>query len=605
MQRRPTLLLGTLRGETEPFILPCELQAARREGNMSYSCNRQISVHLKEHAMKICSFILLLTLLNIPVLAFSAEPQRIPAPSRITAVTVYADRALTTRSTTLTLKPGSYLITFESLPALILDDSVRVDGKGTAATIITGLEIKRVFLEQRGEKRVQELQEEIRTLEKRSAGLDAKKAGITAQKAFLESIRVAWGDRISKELAVGRPTAAELQDASTFVGNGIARAEEQSREIEFDKKIIMDRIDALHRQQNEATGSGRKEVKTVEVAVEVTGKGNLTLELTSMISRASWEPAYDVRLASDSKTADLVFHANIRQQTGEEWHDVDLTLSTARPAIGGAPPELTQWNVSFYRPRPMMTERVYPSAAPAYSASAKKVSRGQIDSGASDMVAAEEAAAEFSVARISEEQSSVSFHVPRPLDIPSDGNRHGTVVAVEQLPASIEYLAIPKLSTAVFLKSEFVNRAPYPFLPGKVNTFIGTSFTGSSQLKKVAAGEKFELFFGNDDQVSVKRDELKQHKEAGLFGKNRISYRYRIEMNNFRKEPLTLSLQDQLPVAGEEEIKVSLEDPSLKPAEIKGDGTVVWKTQLMAGEKKELTFGILVEYPKDKEITGM
>ena len=228
-----------------------------------------------------------------------------------------------------------------------------------------------------------------------------------------------------------------------------------------------------------------------------------------------------------------------------------------------------------------------------------------MESGTQDEAKLDEAPAEFAVAQISDEQSSVSFHVPRTLDIPSDGNRHGTIVAIEQLPVSIEYLAVPKLSPAVFLKSELVNRAPYPLLPGKVNTFIGNSFTGSSQLKKVAAGEKFELFFGNDDQVSVKREELKQHKEAGLFGKNRVSYRYRIEMNNFRKEPLTLTLRDQLPVAGDEEIKVSLEEPSLKPAEVKSDGTVVWKTPLLAGEKKELTFGILVEYPKDKEITGL
>jgi uncharacterized protein (TIGR02231 family) len=566
---------------------------------------RYISSLSKERTMKSLRFFLFLTLTLIPTLAFTAEPQRLSAPSRITAVTVYADRALTTRSCTLTLKPGSYLVAFESLPTLILDDSVRVDGKGTAATTITGLEIKRIFLEQRGEKRVQELQEEILVLEKRSAALDARKSGLAAQKAFLESIRVAWGDRISKELAIGKPTAAELQEASTFVGSGIAKAEEQSREIESDKRVIKDKIDALRRQQNEATGSGRKEVKAVEVAVEVTRAGNLTLELSSMVSQASWEPTYDVRLASNSKSADLTFQAMIRQQTGEEWANVDLTLSTARPAIGGAPPELTPWNISLYRPRPMSSEMAYPAAAPMLLGSAKKAKRAEMDGVAQDMEIAGEVPAEFSVARISNERSSVSFHVPRTLDISSDGNRHGTIIAVEQLPVSIEYLAVPKLSPAAFLKSEIVNQAVYPLLPGKVNTFIGTGFTGSSQLKKVAAGEKFELFFGVDDQVSVKREELKQHKEAGLFGKNRVSYRYRIEINNFRKEPLTLSLRDQLPVAGAEEVKVSLEEPSIKPAEVKSDGTVVWKLPLAAGEKKELTFGILVEYPKEKEITGL
>jgi uncharacterized protein (TIGR02231 family) len=553
--------------------------------------------------MKFLRNFLFLTFILTPALSFSADLKRISATSRITAVTVYTDRALTTRSTNINLKPGSYLIAFEALPTLILDDSVRVEGKGTAVTTIAGLEIKRTFLEWSGEKRVQGLQEEIRLLERNSAGLDARKAGISAQKAFLESIRVAWGDRISKELAIGRPTSAELQDASSFVGSSITKAEEQSRDIESEKKVIKDKIDALRRQQHEATGSARKESKTVEVAVEVAREGSLSLELVSMTPQASWEPSYDVRLAANTKAAELTFRAMVRQQTGEDWSNVDLTLSTARPATGGAPPELHPWQISLYRPRPIMAEMMM--AAPAPRSMTKKASRVQMDYAVPESIEAEEAPASFVTAQISDEQSSISFHIPRALDVPSDGTNHGTVVAVEQLPVSLEYMAIPKLSPAVFLKSEMINQAPYPLLPGKVNTFVGSRYTGSSRLKKIAAGEKFDLFFGSDDQVTVKREELKQHKEAGLFGKNRVSYRYRIELGNFRKEPLTIALRDQLPVAGDEEIKVSLEEPSIKPAEVKSDGTVIWSMPLLAGEKKALTFGILVEYPKEKEITGL
>ena len=217
----------------------------------------------------------------------------------------------------------------------------------------------------------------------------------------------------------------------------------------------------------------------------------------------------------------------------------------------------------------------------------------------------EEAPAALATAQVSDEQSSVAFNIPRPLDVPSDGSQYGSVVAIEQFPVSMEYMAVPKLSPFVFLKSEIVNKAAYPLLPGKVNTFVGNTFTGSSYLKKVAAGEKFDLFFGSDDQVTVKREELKQHKEAGIFGKNKASYRYRIELANFRKDALAVTLRDQLPLAGDEEIKVSLDEPTVKPDEQKNDGTLVWKLPMKAGEKKELSFGILVEYPKDREIDGL
>jgi uncharacterized protein (TIGR02231 family) len=545
---------------------------------------------------------LLLALLVIPGITFAADQRRLQTTPRITTVTVYPDRAMTTRSAALSLKPGSYLVTFDNLPPLIQDDSVRVEGKGSAGVTIVGLEVKRVFLEKSGEKRVKEIDEEIRTLERQSGGLDAKMTGLTSQKAFLDSIRVAWGERISKELAIGRPTSAELLEASTFVGTGVTKAEEQARDLDTEKRQIKDRIDALRRQRDEATGSRRKESKSVEVSLEVSREGNLALDLSTVTAQAWWEPSYDVRLAAEGTTAGLTFRALVRQQTGEDWNGVDLNLSTARPSAGGAPPELYPWRVSFYRPMPMAAP-VYGAAPRAAMKSARTMSDSAVLEGTEAMQ--EAAPAAYQISEINSEQTSISFHIPRTVDIPSDNSQHGNVVAMEQLPVSLEFLAIPKLSPFVFLKSEIINRAGYPLLPGKVNIFTGNTFTGSSQFKKVASGDKFDLFFGTDDQVIVKREELKQHKEAGLFGRNRMSYRYRIEVNNFRKDAQTVTVRDQLPLAGDAEIKVNLDEPSIKPDEIRDDGRLTWKLPMKAGDKRELTFGIVVEYPKDKEISGL
>lgn len=550
---------------------------------------------------------LLLAVLLLPAAASGADLQRVNATPRITAVTVYPDRAMTTRSATLSLKPGSYLIAFEHLPVLIQDDSVRVEARGSASATIAGLEVKRLFVEQSGEKRVKELDTEIRDMERKIGGLDAKKAGLSSQKAFIESIRVAWGERISKELAIGRPTSAELMDASSFVGNGVTKAEEQARELDFQTMQLRERIDALKRRRDQSQGSRKKEIKNVEVAVEVARAGSLTVDISAVTPRASWEPAYDVRLAPDGKTAELTFRAMVRQQTGEEWEGVELSLSTARPAVAGAPAELTPWRVSIYHPRPPMPMAM-PSAAPARAYKMEMAERGAREFERYDQALAAEAdstPAAVQTAAVSEERTSVLFRIPRPVDIPADGARHGSVVAVETMPVTPEFLTVPKLSPYVYLKSEIINRAPYPLLPGKVNIFTGGNFTGSSQLKKVAAGEGFDLFFGADDQMTVKREELRRHKEGGVFGKSRMGYRYRIELQNFRKEAQTVMVKDQLPLAGDEEIKVTLDEPSMKPDEIKGDGTISWKLSLGPGEKRELTFGIMVDYPKDKEITGL
>jgi len=552
--------------------------------------------------METLRYLLCLTLLLLPGLTAAAELKRLPATAKITAVTVYPDRAATSRQATLTLKPGSYLVIFDHLPVLLEDDSVRIEGQGSAAVTIAGLEIKRAFLAESGEERIKALDEEIRVLEARSGGVEAKKSGLAAQKAFLESIRVAWGERISKELAVGRPTAAELQEAAGLVGNGISKIQEQALALTGEQQTLRNKIDALRRQRDESIGSRRQESKSVEVTLDVAREGGLTLTLTTLLPQAGWVPTYDVRLGAEAKNATLTFRALVRQQTGEDWNAVDVTLSTARPATGGTPPELSPWHIALFRPQPPRPEATLYRGAAAPAMLSKQTEYSADAAGIDEFLAAEAA---VETAQLSAEQSSVAFHIPRPLDIPADGSEHGSVVALAELPVRMTFLAIPKLTPAVFLKAEMVNQGAYPLLPGKVNTFVGNTYTGSAQLRKVAAGETFDLFFGSDDQLTVKRDEVKQHKEAGVFGRNRASYRYRIEVQNLRKEAVTVTLRDQLPLADDAEIKIALEEPTLKPEEVRDDGRITWKMPLEAGEKKELSFGLMVEYPKEREVTGL
>jgi uncharacterized protein (TIGR02231 family) len=537
-------------------------------------------------------------LVCLPLHATAAEINRLSLPTRITSVTLYPDRAMTTRAATLELKPGSYILEVPALPVLLQDDSLRVSGRGSAVATITGMETKRTFLDQTPEKRAGELEAEMKKLQRAMGSLDARVEGLNAQKGFIDSIRMAWGERISKELAVGKPTATELNEALTFIGSGITNGEEKRLDLEAEKAKLKEKLDALAAQLEAVRGSTGKEAKVVDVAVEVTKGGKFILELSGVVSHAGWEPAYDARLGDDGNSVELLFKGQVRQQTGEDWSNVDLFLSTARPALGSFPPTLYPWRLSFHRPAP-----VYPAAAAP--ASVYRMKALEMKPETADQAAEPEEQALYLTAGVAQEQTSVVFHLRRTVDIPADGSGHDTTVALETLPVQVDYLAVPKLAPHAYLRAAIVNNASYPLLAGKVNIFTGGNFIGSGRLKKVAAGEKFELFFGGDDQIAIKREELKRHKEAGLFGRNRQTYSYRIEVHNYRKEKRTVTITDQLPVAVDEEIKVVLAETSIKPDEIKADGNLVWKLPIDAGEKREITFTIEVEYPKDREVNGL
>ena len=215
--------------------------------------------------MLVLKTILFPIIILVPLLASGAEISQINLPTRITAVTVYPDRAMIKRNATVELKPGSYLINVSPLPVLMQDDSFRIVGKGSAVATIMGMEVKRIFLEQTPEKRSRELEKEISVLQRSMESLEARKGGLAAQKTFIESIRLAWGDRISKELAVGRPTSAELNDALAFIGNGITNTQEKALDLETEKVKIQARIDALTQQLESGRGLAKKNIKSVQI----------------------------------------------------------------------------------------------------------------------------------------------------------------------------------------------------------------------------------------------------------------------------------------------------------------------------------------------------
>ena len=116
--------------------------------------------------------------------------------------TVYTDRAMVTRTTALEVEPGERRVVFDGLPIGILEDSIRVNGGGTAHSTVTGIDVGKSFLEHAPEERVSALERQIEDLKDEIAEIDSRVKVFESEKAFLESIKVSYADRGSKDLAV-------------------------------------------------------------------------------------------------------------------------------------------------------------------------------------------------------------------------------------------------------------------------------------------------------------------------------------------------------------------------------------------------------------------
>src|SRR6516165_10228122 len=77
----------------------------------------------------------------LPALSAAAD---VTAPSRIDAVTVYRSSARVTRAARVDVQPGPARVLLAGLPDQLDDDSIRVEGKGSAKARIFGVTVDRV-----------------------------------------------------------------------------------------------------------------------------------------------------------------------------------------------------------------------------------------------------------------------------------------------------------------------------------------------------------------------------------------------------------------------------------------------------------------------------
>ena len=138
----------------------------------------------------------------------------------------------------------------------------------------------------------------------------------------------------------------------------VASADAAIRDAER-KQRELDREIARLEQDRAQKPPSKLEVRIDLAAAAAT---SATLRVTYAVRNARWTPLYDARLDTGTKdrkpALELVRRAEITQNTGEDWSNVALSVSTVRTARGGNAPELNSLIVQYPQPpRPMPAPR--------------------------------------------------------------------------------------------------------------------------------------------------------------------------------------------------------------------------------------------------------
>lgn len=515
----------------------------------------------------------------------------------ITHVAVYTDRARITRQGTTHLAPGEHKLSIAGIPETLQDDSVRASGRGANVRIL-GVDVVREFVTEAPEDDLAALQKDLEGLQDRDKALADDDALLASQSDYLHKLRENGSHALPRGVAYGKTDLESITALSDYVSNELAQIQAARREIGLERRQLAREIAALQgRLQPRYRGNERREIA---VSVEATEETDLQLEIVYGVLNASWEPLYDVRL--NENRVGLTYLANVRQSTGENWDNVRLSLSTARPAVNTTIPELHPWFLDVYRPMPklapsapMMARSV---AAPTGAAESMMVmDEGRFESAP---------VAQVMEAEVESAGASVTFNVPRTLSVPSDGTPHKTTVTTLDLDAKLDYVTVPKLAEEAYLRAKIRNNTAVVLLAGSANIFHEENFVGKTFLETVVPNEEFEAQLGVDDRVKVKRELSERTASKAFIGNTRRSgLGYKITVSSHLDWPTRVTIYDQAPVSRHESIKVKLHDVVPEPTEQTDLNILCWDLPLQPQGKAEVRYGFTVENPRDIQVAGM
>jgi uncharacterized protein (TIGR02231 family) len=534
-----------------------------------------------------------------------------PVNSTISAVTVYTDRAVVTRSAAVELPGGTTELVFANLPQALNERSLQVSGRGTAQAMILDVSAKQTYVDFTPNTRVKELEDQLKGLTKQMRGLDDRGNLLNTQQAMLDRMEAALFAPPTKD--VPRPDLNQFTNSLNYLTEQKGKLVTERATLDDQREELQNKIGTVQNQLNELRGSGGKAFKTVTVRVSAPQAGSLEVSLSYTVPNASWAPSYDARVQSSERTVALGYFGIVRQGTGEDWKDVALTLSTARPGLGGAAPVLSVWNVDIFNPillqrqaelerRREMSMKSVAAAAPA----ALNMQAFTTDA-AAGAPAPEEKDAEMATATIEAAATSASFKIATTASVPSDNSPQKVPITTAVLKAAPEYLTVPKRLATAYLTAKVVNSSDFPLLAGAMNVFLDGTFVATSSLRTVMSGEKFDLALGADEGISVKHKRVNKFTEdTGLTNSGkRITYEYLITIQNNKRTAERVIVADQIPISRNEKVVVRQVTPSageLKPTD---EGSLKWTLDLKPGEKRELPVKFTIEYPNDVNVSGL
>lgn len=405
-------------------------------------------------------------------------------------------------------------------------------------------------------------------------------------------------------------SVAELTKLLEFYKTKRSELSNSINKLELQETALKEELTALKGKLtfNETTSEKTSQGKLI-VNVMSNEAGNIPLEISYLTNQATWQPSYEMRIDKINAPINMLYKAQVQQNTGIDWKNVKLSLTSGPANQNTFAPVLNPWFLDYYTPVAYRSSR-NDDVARASSTVTSKTIEGRPNASVIQTLQGQVPGLEISSApstindftQINENQLNIAFDIDIPYTILSNGKQHSVALKDTQLPATYSYISTPKLDTNAYLIAKVKDYGDYNILPGQANVVFEGMYVGKTYVNTNANEDELRLSLGKDQNISVTRTLINDKSGTKTLSSRKVQdFVYEISIRNNKKESVALIVEDQIPISSNTDIEITLTDKGgAKVDEEKGK--LSWEVNLKPNETKKIRFGYQVKSAKDKSI---
>ena len=270
-------------------------------------------------------------------IAAKADDQKIA--SKVQKVIVFLNGAQVTRTAMVNVNAGTSTLVFGEISPGVDVQSIQVHAAGEF-TILSVKHEMNYLNEQVKLKHVEDLRAQQKALKDKIALKSSFLSIYDQEAAMLTKNQVVTGENASLDVI-------RLKQALDFQTERLTDLKKKQQAVNDEIELLNIELQKYNLQIADVLKGSS--TATSNILVTISSKSNLQSEFTLkyVVHNASWFPTYDIRAKNVNSPISISYKANVSQQSGEDWKNIKLTLSTGNPTVSGNKPELKPYFLNF------------------------------------------------------------------------------------------------------------------------------------------------------------------------------------------------------------------------------------------------------------------